>query len=97
MAFLTAPEQQAQLLQAGVQPPAFEAVYRDPTLQTEDPALADLYAGLLAARPRPQVADYAALSEAIYTEVHALLVGEQDSEATATRIQQRLEAIAPRP
>jgi multiple sugar transport system substrate-binding protein len=93
MAFLTAGQQQAQLGQEGVLLPALQAVYRDPALLAEDPALADLYAGLLAARPRPNSEDYAALSEAIYTEVHALLVGEQDSEVTATRIQQRLEAI----
>ena len=94
MAFLTALEQQAQLRPAGVQQlAALQAVYRDPALLAQDPALASLYSGLLAARPRPKSADYAALTEAIYTEVHALLVGEQDSSVTATRIQERLEAV----
>jgi ABC-type glycerol-3-phosphate transport system substrate-binding protein len=95
MAFLTAAQQQAQLRQAGVLPPALQAVYRDPALLAGDPVLADLHAGLLAARPRPQAPDYAALSEAIYTEVHAFLVGEQDNEITAARIQRRLERMAP--
>jgi ABC-type glycerol-3-phosphate transport system substrate-binding protein len=93
MAFLTAGPQQAQLGVAGVLHPALQAVYRDPALLAKDPGLTKLHSGLLNARPRPEFEDYAALSEVIYTEVHALLLGEQDSQVTATRIQQRLEAI----
>jgi multiple sugar transport system substrate-binding protein len=95
MTFLTDPQQQVQLNQVGVQPPALQAVYRDPALLAGDPALAELYSGLLAARSRPKTEDYTALSEVIYTEVHALLVGEQDGEVTAAEIQSHLEAMAP--
>ncbi|MCL7454644.1 MAG: ABC transporter substrate-binding protein [Anaerolineae bacterium] len=94
MAFLASHEQQAQLAREGAALPALESVYHDPVVLAEDPALAELYVGLLAVRPRPKSEDYELLSQAVYTEVHALLAGEQDVETTATSIQNRLEEIS---
>jgi multiple sugar transport system substrate-binding protein len=93
MAFLAAPEQQAQLALRGLQPPALEEVYQDPGLLAQDPFLAELHPALLAARPRPQVPDYARLSAVIATEVHRLLQGTQDPAATARNMQARLEEL----
>ncbi|HSJ55272.1 MAG TPA: ABC transporter substrate-binding protein [Anaerolineae bacterium] len=93
MAFLAAPEQQAQLAASGLQAPALIETYQDPALLARNPLLAELYPALLAARPRPQVPDYARLSQAIYTEVHRLLQGSQDPAATAQAIQARLEEL----
>jgi multiple sugar transport system substrate-binding protein len=93
MAFLVAPDQQAQLALDGVPPPALTEIYTDADVLAQDPFLADLYAALLAARPRPQVPDYARLSAVISGEVHRLLAGEQDPAATARKMQAGLEAL----
>ncbi|RPI48368.1 MAG: extracellular solute-binding protein [Chloroflexi bacterium] len=93
MAFLAAPEQQAQLALSGLQAPALAETYQDPGLLARNPLLAELYPALLAARPRPQVPDYARFSEAIYGEVHRLLQGSQDPAATARNVQARLEEL----
>jgi multiple sugar transport system substrate-binding protein len=92
MAFLAGHEQQVQLGHEGVQPPARATVYRDEELLQARPALRDFYAAVSLARPRPSSPAYPAISEAIYTEVNALLRGEQDAVATAAAVQARLEA-----
>lgn len=93
MAFLAAPEQQAQLALQGLQASTVEEIYQDPDLLAQDPFLAELHPALLATRPRPQVPDYARLSEAIYTEVHRMLQGAQDPAATARNMQACLEEL----
>lgn len=93
MAFLVAPEQQAQLAAGGLLLPALAAPYQDPDMLARNPILGEVYPALLAARPRPQVADYPRLSEAIYTEVNGLLEGSQDPAATARNVQARLEEV----
>ncbi len=93
MAFLAAPEQQAQLALRSPQPPALAEIYQDPALSAQDPFLVEVYPALLPARPRPQVADYARLSEVIYGEVHRLLRGTQDVATTAQNVQTRLEEL----
>ena len=93
MAFLTAYEQQVEwALQTG-QPPALIAAYDDADLLAAEPAFEIMGQALAAATPRPRVAAYPALSEAIYTEVNHMLAGELDAETTAARIQNRLEEI----
>lgn len=93
MAFLVAPEQQAQLAASGLLLPALAMPYQDPDTLAQNPVLGEVYPTLLAARPRPQVADYPRLSEAIYTEVNGLLEGSQDPTATARNVQARLEEL----
>lgn len=93
MAFLAAPEQQAQLARDGLLPPALAAPYQDPGLLAQNPLLGELYPALQVTRPRPQVTDYPRFSEAIYSEVHGLLEGSQDPAETARNVQARLEAI----
>ncbi|NLF12770.1 MAG: hypothetical protein GX597_13360, partial [Anaerolineaceae bacterium] len=93
MAFLVAPEQQAQLAASGLLLPALAMPYQDPDTLAQNPVLGEVYPTLLAARPRPQVADYPRLSEAIYTEVNGLLEGSQDPAATARNVQARLEEL----
>jgi multiple sugar transport system substrate-binding protein len=93
MAFLVDYDQQLQLAQRGVQPPALEAVYADAGLLVESPIFEALHAGLSATRPRPQSTAYLALSEAVYTEVHRMLLGEQDAETTSAAVQRRLEHL----
>ena len=93
MAFLVAPEQQAQLAARGLLLPALVTPYQDPDTLAQNSLLGEVYPALLAARPRPQVADYPRLSEAIYTEVNGLLEGSQDPAATAQNVQARLEEL----
>jgi len=93
MAFLTAPEQQAQLAPGGLLAPALEEIYQDAGLLAQNPRLVELYPALRATRPRPQVPDYARFSEAIYAEVHRLLLGSQDPVTTARNMQARLEEL----
>jgi ABC-type glycerol-3-phosphate transport system substrate-binding protein len=93
MAFLLAYEQQAQLALEGVQPPALRSIYEDGDLLATEPTLQALYAALSVTRPRPQSAHYAELSEIIYSEVNAMLRGEQDAATTAAQVQRRLERL----
>lgn len=93
MAFLAGHEQQVQLGRQGVQPPARATAYRDEDLLQARPALGSFYDAVSAARPRPLSPSYPAISEAIYTEVNALLRGEQDAAATAAAVQAQIEAI----
>ena len=92
VAFLAGHEQQVRLGREGVQPPARATVYRDEELLQARPALRSFYDAVSLARPRPPSPAYRAISEAIYTEVNALLRGEQDAAATAAAVQARLEA-----
>jgi maltose-binding protein MalE len=93
MAFLVDQQQQLQHARQGGQPPALETVYHDPELLAEKPIFKDLHAAFSSTRIRPQSPAYRALSEAIYTEVHRMLQGEQDAAPTATTIQRQLETI----
>ena len=93
MAFLVQQPQQLQQARQGVQPPALEKVYHDPDLLAENPILGDLQAALANTRLRPQSPAYRPLSEAIFTEVHKMLQGEQDAATTASLIQRRLETL----
>ena len=93
MAFLVGYEQQLQLARGEVLLPALETVYSDAQLLAEDPSFRDLHAALSVTRPRPQSPAYAEMSEAIYTEVNRMLLGEQDAATTAVNVQHRLEAI----
>ena len=91
MAFLVSPAQQVQLALGANQLPALNTVYQDARLLAEKPALAHLRAALDPARLRPSSPAYAQISEAIYTEVNAMLLGTQDAATTAANIQRRLE------
>lgn len=93
MAFLVGQRQQLQHARQGVLLPAREEVYHDPGLLDEEPIFEDLQSALSNTRARPQSPAYRALSEAIYTEVHKMLQGEQDAATTATTIQRQLETI----
>jgi ABC-type glycerol-3-phosphate transport system substrate-binding protein len=95
MAYLAGHEQQARLALDGVQPPARATVYGDEAVLAEDPALADIYSALATARPRPRSARYGAISQVLYTQVNAMLRGEQDPAATAASIQAGLEEVLP--
>ena len=91
MAFLVSPAQQVQLALGANQLPALNTVYQDARLVAEKPALAHLRDALDPARLRPISPAYAQISEAIYTEVNAMLLGTQDVATTAANIQRRLE------
>jgi multiple sugar transport system substrate-binding protein len=91
MAFLVGYEQQLQIAQQGIQPPALQTVYQDPKLLATDPVFGDLLAGLATTRPRPQSPAYLEISEAIYTEVNKMLQGEQGAAETAENVQRRTE------
>jgi multiple sugar transport system substrate-binding protein len=93
MAFLVGHEQQAQLGRQGIQPPALETVYRDEALLEDRPALRSFYDAVAVARPRPLSPLYPAISEAIYTQVNALLRGQQDAAAAAAAVQNQIEAL----
>jgi multiple sugar transport system substrate-binding protein len=97
MAFLAGHEQQVQLGREGSQPPSRVTVYKDEELLEERPILRSFYEAALLARPRPQSPIYPAISEAIYTEVHALLQDEQDAAAAAAAVQARIEALLDEP
>jgi multiple sugar transport system substrate-binding protein len=92
MAFLVSYEQQLQIAQQGIQPPALQTVYQDPKLLATDPVFGDLLAGLATTRPRPQSPAYSEISEAIYTEVNRMLQGEQGAPQTAENVQRRTES-----
>lgn len=92
MAFLVGYEQQLQIAQQGIQPPALQTVYQDPKLLATDPVFEDLLAGLSNSRPRPQSPAYLEISEAIYTEVNRMLQGKQGAAETAENVQYRTES-----
>jgi len=92
MAFLVGYEQQLQIAQQGIQPPALQTVYQDPKLLATDPVFEDLLAGLSNSRPRPQSPAYLEISEAIYTEVNRMLQGKQGTAETAENVQHRTES-----
>jgi multiple sugar transport system substrate-binding protein len=92
MRFLVGYEQQLQIARELGRPPALEAVYHDASLLEARPFFDALHTALAAARPRPRTVAYPLVSEAIYTQVHRLLAGEQDPAETAANIQQRIEA-----
>jgi multiple sugar transport system substrate-binding protein len=91
MAFLVSPAQQIQLALQGGQLPALDAAYQDAEVLGQRPEFRDLRDALSTARTRPTSPAYAQISEAIYTEVNAMLLGTQDVATTAARIQRRLE------
>lgn len=93
MAFLVSYDQQVDLAKNTGQPPALEIAYHDADLLTARPYFKDLYSALLVARPRPRVAAYPQVSEAIYTEINKMLAGEQGVEGTSAAIQRHIEAI----
>jgi multiple sugar transport system substrate-binding protein len=92
MAFLTGYDQQLQIAREGIQPPALETVYHDAEVLAEAPIVRDLHTALSVARPRPQSPAYLEVSEAIYTHVNKMLMGEQDVERTMDSIQNLIEA-----
>lgn len=92
MAFLVGYDRQVRLaLQTG-RPPALATAYQHQAL-AGDPFFASLPAALAVARPRPRMADFSQVSEAIYTEVNRMLAGQQDAAATAARVQGRIQAV----
>jgi multiple sugar transport system substrate-binding protein len=93
MAFLTGYDQQLHLAQQLGQPPALEAAYHDAELLVTRPVFTVLYAALANSKPRPQTPQYVQVSEAIYTEVNAMLGGGHNAAETAANVQRRLEAI----
>jgi ABC-type glycerol-3-phosphate transport system substrate-binding protein len=97
MAFLVAYDQQVQLAQYTGLVPALATALEDAELLTTRPIYEDLHAALLVARPRPRTVPYASVSEAIFSEVHAMLNGELGPEQTAQNIQHRLEEILLQP
>jgi multiple sugar transport system substrate-binding protein len=90
MAFLVSPEQQLQLALEADQLPALDTVYQDRQLLAEKPAFRDLRDALSSARSRPVSPVYPRITEAIYSEVNAMLQGTQDVVTTARNIQRRL-------
>ncbi len=93
MAFLAGHEQQLQLGRQGIQPPARVTVYRDAGLMEARPALRSFHESVSVAQPRPESPIYPGISEAIYSQVNALLRGEQDAAATAAKVQAQIEAL----
>jgi len=93
MAFLAGYDQQVHLAQQSGLPPALEAAYQDAELLATRPVFAVLYTAYANSRPRPQTPQYVQVSEAIYTEVNAMLAGKQNAAETAANVQQRLETI----
>ena len=92
MAFLTGDEQQIQLGRMRSQSPARLTVYSNEELLEARPALRSFYDAVVLAQPRPQSPAYPAISEAIYTQVNALLRGEQDVGTTAAMVQAHIQA-----
>jgi ABC-type glycerol-3-phosphate transport system substrate-binding protein len=93
MTFLSGYEQQIHMAQTAGQPPALAAAYEDAALLERSPLLAALGSALARAKPRPALAEYARISEAIYTEVNHMLAGQQDAETTALNVQHRIDVI----
>jgi multiple sugar transport system substrate-binding protein len=91
--FLLDYEQQRQVALELGRPVALEAVYGDGGLIDARPFFETLPATLRIARPRPRMAAYLQVSEAIYTEVNGLLSGRQGVEETAANVQRRIEAL----
>jgi multiple sugar transport system substrate-binding protein len=97
MAFLTSLESQVRLALDAGQVPALEIAYQDARLLAAEPFFGDVYTALSTARHRPHSPAYPTLSETIYSEVHRMLVGDQDEAATASAIQRRLETALGQP
>lgn len=95
MSFLVGANQQLLLARQANQTPSLASVYLEPELLAQDPAYAGLYAALSTSRPRPQSPAYLAISEAIFSETHTMLMGEQDVAAAVANIQRRIEAAIP--
>lgn len=93
MAYLAGYDQQAHMALAANQPPSLTGAYEDDALLESAPFLEALAPALAEARPRPSLANYAQISEVVYTEVNRMLSGEQDAATTSANVQQRTEAL----
>jgi multiple sugar transport system substrate-binding protein len=93
MAFLSGYEAQVEMALSAGKPPALEAAYDDANLLEGHQGWETVRAAFSAARARPGVANYAQISEVIYTEVNLMLQCSQDPETTADRVQAGLKAL----
>ncbi|MFB0545866.1 MAG: extracellular solute-binding protein, partial [Anaerolineae bacterium] len=93
IAFLTNPEQQAYKAIGSGQNPTRASVYEMEEVIEANPFWEEFLPVLLGAKPRPVHPDYPEMSEVIYTEVHAALVGEQDAATATENIATQLEEI----
>lgn len=95
MAFLASYESQVEMALLAGQPPALEAAYHDANLLSRRQDWEIVGAAFSAARARPPAANYAQISEVIYTEVNSMLQCRQDAETAVGNIQAGLEALPP--
>ncbi len=73
--------------------PVLRASYDDPDIQEALPFAAQLRQAVEAAKSRPAHPRYAELSAAIYTNVHAALLGDASPEQALRRADRQIEAV----
>lgn len=91
--FLTSLSSERAVLAEASLPPVWTRLYRVPALVRRFPYLPDLKKAILAARPRPETANYSQLSLAISSAVHQALMQREPVGATMARLQRELNQI----
>ncbi len=82
--FATSPEQQVIQASEASLPPVLTDVYDDPTVKKALPFASELRDAVSQAEPRPVSPVYPQISEAIYTNVFAVLQGDKSPDAGAS-------------
>jgi multiple sugar transport system substrate-binding protein len=89
--FVTQPEAQKIMATKATLPPVTAQTYDDPEVQEVMPFATELRTAIEQAKPRPVSPVYPQISEAIYTNVHAVLTGSAQPDAAATKMASDIE------
>jgi multiple sugar transport system substrate-binding protein len=91
--FLTGEAVQRQILVSASLPPVWTQLYDDPALKARFPYLPVLKQAILAAKPRPETANYNQLSLAISGAVHQALMQKDSVNVTISELSSELNQI----
>jgi multiple sugar transport system substrate-binding protein len=89
--FVTQPEAQKIMATKATLPPVTAETYDDPEVQEVMPFATQLRTAIEQAKPRPVSPVYPQISEAIYTNVHAVLSGSAQPDAATTKMANDIE------
>ncbi|MGH3281329.1 MAG: ABC transporter substrate-binding protein [Trebonia sp.] len=93
ISYLTSLTEQRQMLKVGGLPPVWASLYTDPALDEQFPYLPVVKEAILAAKPRPSIANYDQASLAISSEVYQALTGKKPPQQALADLQGQLTRI----
>lgn len=90
--FVTSAEPQKVMAAKASLPPTVTATYDDPAVKKAMPFAEQLRQAIEQAKPRPVSPVYPQISEAIYTNVHAVLSGQSDPDSALQDMSSQIES-----